>query len=112
MNESGVERGNGGETSNTLCGKTHEPSARKLPTNHDHEGGSGRSSNISVINRRQSPPRPLTRSLHGPPKGRTEEQKRRIKNNPEPRFELAGSFHINVAGAKRRRSRPLQRRVS
>jgi hypothetical protein len=75
MNESGVERGNGGESSSTLCGKTHEASARQLPTNHDHEGGSGRSSNISVINRRSSPPRPLTRSLHGPQNGKTEKQK-------------------------------------
>jgi hypothetical protein len=34
--------------------KIREPSARQLPTNDDHEGGFGRSSDISVINRRQS----------------------------------------------------------
>jgi hypothetical protein len=52
VNESGAQRGNGGGSSNTLCGQTHEASARQLPTNDDHEGGFGRSSNISVINRR------------------------------------------------------------
>jgi hypothetical protein len=56
--------GNGGGSSNTLCGSTHEASARQLPTNHDHEGGFGRSSNISVINRRIRPPSLLTRSFH------------------------------------------------
>lgn len=55
MNESVVERGNGVENPRqSLCGQTHEPSERQLPTHHDHEGGFGRSSDISVINRRLS----------------------------------------------------------
>jgi hypothetical protein len=49
VSESGVERGNGGGSSSTLCGTTHESSARQRPTNEDHEGGFGRSSNISLI---------------------------------------------------------------
>ena len=35
VNESAGEPANGGETSNTLCGSTHDPSARQLPTNRD-----------------------------------------------------------------------------
>ena len=32
----------------------HVPSSRQLPTDHDHGGGTTRSPNISLINRRRS----------------------------------------------------------
>ena len=50
-----VERGNGTENPRTRYAvSTREPSERKLPTDHEHEAGESRSSNISVINRRQA----------------------------------------------------------
>jgi hypothetical protein len=37
-------------------GRTRDTSPRKLPTDHDHDGGpQARSANIRVINRRQEP---------------------------------------------------------
>ena len=90
MNESGAERGNGEGSSITLCGTTHEPSARQLPTNDDHEGGFGRSSNISVIKRRSSPPRPCP--VHFTGSSNTEQRK---KSDLNLSLDLAGSFHIN-----------------
>ena len=48
-----VERGNETENPRIRCAvSTREPSARKLPTDHEHEAGIARPSNISVINRR------------------------------------------------------------
>jgi hypothetical protein len=95
VNESAVEPAYGGETSSTLCGQTREPSARQLPTNHDHEGGESRSSNISMINRRKNcPPRPLTRSLRSFKRKTTATKE--SEGEPNPRLELDGSFHINV----------------
>ena len=55
VNEPAGEPAYGGESSSTLCGQIREPSARQLPTNRDHEGGASRSSNISMINRRNPP---------------------------------------------------------
>ena len=48
-----VERGNETENPrNRYAVSTRDPSARKLPTDHEHEVGVSQSSNISVINRR------------------------------------------------------------
>ena len=48
-----VERGDGTENPrNRYAVSTRAPSARKLPTDHEHEAGASRPSNISVINRR------------------------------------------------------------
>jgi hypothetical protein len=68
--------------------RIHEPSARQLPTDHDHEGGASRSSNISVINRRTTPPPQLTRSLQ---RINQKEKKGDLICNSG----LAGSCHIN-----------------
>ena len=60
-----VERGNGTENpAGRYAVSTREPSERKLPTDHEHEAGSARPSNISMINRRQSPPRPPSHPAH------------------------------------------------
>ena len=88
VNESAAERGYGGGSSRTLCGQTHEPSARQLPTNHDHEGGCGRPSNISVINRRIQPTSAADSFAS--------EINERIRSDLTRSSVLAGSCHINV----------------
>jgi hypothetical protein len=88
VNESAAEPATDGESSLTLCGKIHDPSARQLPTNDDHEGGLGRSSNISVINRRIQPTSAADSF--------TSETNERIRSDLTRSSVLAGSCHINV----------------
>jgi hypothetical protein len=82
-----------GESSNALCGgafaPTHDPSPRQLPTDHDHVGAPlGRSTDIRLINRRNSCFDRCPVHLTGPP------PKAAFSTQREER--LDGSFHIRA----------------